>query len=146
MIYLDNAATTFPKPSAVTDEVIRCIKTYCGNPGRGSHFMARRAAEVIYEAREALSSLVGHKNPEGCVFTLNTTYALNIAIKSLVAKGDHILISDMEHNSVLRQVVRLKLDGIADYDMFCTSGGDDRVIRDIKRIIIRKIFIKEINY
>lgn len=134
MIYLDNAATTFPKPQSVVDEVARCMTTYCGNPGRGSHKMSLAASEAIFEAREKLSSLVGADDPDNCIFTLNTTYALNIAVKSIVRRGYHIIISDMEHNSVYRQIAKLKEDGIATFDVFGTFGGDaDLIIKDIKR-------------
>ena len=133
MIYLDNAATTFPKPASVYDEVMRCMTSYCGNPGRGSHRMALAASEAIYEARRALSALFGAPDEACCVFTLNTTYALNIALKSAVTKNCHILISDMEHNSIFRQVTKLRRDGIADFDVFKTFGGDAvKIINDIK--------------
>ncbi len=131
MIYLDNAATTFPKPECVIKEVTRCMSDYCGNPGRGSHRLALAASDAIYEARERLSRLFGADDASGCVFTLNTTYALNLALKSLVNKGDHILISDLEHNSVFRQVYKLKKDGVADYSVFKTRGTDNEILSDI---------------
>lgn len=107
MIYFDNAATTFPKPSTVTDEVHRCISAYCGNPGRGAHPLAMRAAEKIYECREALAAFFDAGEPERVIFTLNTTHALNIAIKGLIPPGAHVLISELEHNAVFRPLVRL---------------------------------------
>jgi len=136
MIYIDNAATTFPKPESVSREVNRCLTSYCGNPGRGSHKMSLMASDAIFEAREKLTALVGVGDPTRCIFTLNTTYALNIALKSLVKPGSHILISDMEHNSVYRQVVKLNHDGIASYNIFSTyRGNDDKMLCDIKRKI-----------
>ena len=81
MIYFDNAATTFPKPPMVVDEISRCIKKYCGNPGRSSHALSMRSAEKIYEARQLLGDMFG-ADVENVIFTYNTTYALNIAIKS----------------------------------------------------------------
>ena len=101
MIYLDNAATTFPKPQAVSAEISRCINKYCGTPGRSSHSLSQRAAEKIYEARCLLADLFSAAQ-ENVVFTYNTTYALNIAIKAFAKEKSHILISDIEHNSVLR--------------------------------------------
>ena len=136
MIYFDNAATTFPKPNTVLDETIKCISNYCGNPGRGSHFMSRAAADAIYECREKLACTFGAADPSLCVFTLNTTYALNIALKISVKRGDHILISDMEHNSVYRQVMKLNSDGIASFDIFRTYGCNSDQIADN---IIKKI-------
>ena len=120
MIYLDNAATGFPKPPEVSREVDTCIRTYCGNPGRGSHMLALRAAEKIYECREELASLFGSPHPECLCFTLNTTMAINTVIKGLVRRGDHVLISDMEHNAVLRPLERLAAEGILTYDVFPT--------------------------
>ena len=133
MIYLDNAATTFPKPEAVTREVARCIKEYCGNPGRASHRLSVAASEAIYKTRERLSRLFGCSDPSRCVFTLNTTYALNIALKSSVTQGDHILISDMEHNSVYRQVAKLKETVVADFDVFRSRGTEREILFDISR-------------
>ena len=100
MIYFDNAATTFPKPPCVAEEITKCIKKYCGNPGRSSHVLSIKSAEKIYEARQLLAELFGAEE-ENVVFTYNTTYALNIAIKGYFKASSHILISDIEHNSVV---------------------------------------------
>ena len=116
-IYLDNAATTFPKPQSVIQATLDCMQNYCGNAGRGSHPIAMRSAEEVYNAREAVASLFGGE-PENVIFTLNTTYALNMAIKGIMGRGGHILISNMEHNSVLRPIVRLAQGGKARYDVF----------------------------
>ena len=120
MIYLDNAATSFPKPRRVAEEQLRCMQVYGGNPGRGSHALALAAAEKIYECREELASFFGCPNPENVIFTMNTTMALNTAIKGLLHNGDHVLISDMEHNAVFRPIYKLARDGGITYDMFET--------------------------
>ncbi len=120
MIYLDNAATSFPKPRCVIEEQARCMHRYCGNPGRGSHALARGAAEKIYECREAVASLFGGVDPESVVFTSNTTVALNTVIKGLLRQGDHVLISDMEHNAVLRPIYKAAKEGLISYDIFPT--------------------------
>ena len=117
IIYFDNAATTFPKPQAVTNEVLYCMESFCGNAGRGSHTLAMRSAEAVYNAREAVASLFSAES-ENVVFTLNTTYALNMAIKGILTRGGHILISNMEHNSVLRPIARLAADKKIRYDVF----------------------------
>ena len=141
MIYFDNAATTFPKPASVYAEVERCIRSYCGNPGRGSHALSRAAAEKIYECREEAASFFGLDAPENVVFTVNTTSALNMAIKGLLHRGDHVLISDIEHNSVLRPVARLAREGQITYDIFPTFSGDvalpkaESICREISRRI-----------
>ena len=133
MIYLDNAATTFPKPDSVVTEVAKCMREYCGNPGRGSHTLSLKASEAVFRARESVCNMFNGPGPERCIFTLNTTYALNIALKAVVTRGSHILVSDLEHNSVIRQVEKLKNDGIVSYDVFRTFGGDrKRITEDIK--------------
>lgn len=112
MIYFDNAATTFPKPRGVRDEVTRCMREYCGNPGRGAHRLSLAAAEKIYEGRRLTAALFGSDSPENVVFTLNTTYALNIALKSLIAPRSHVVISSLEHNSVYRVVRAMGTNGV----------------------------------
>lgn len=124
MIYLDNAATTFPKPPAVRREVERCLRDYCGNPGRSAHKLSLAAAEAVYDCRLEAAELFGISSPERIIFTYNTTYALNIAIKGLLRRGDHVLISDMEHNAVLRPVHRLAELGEISYDIFPTGCAD----------------------
>ncbi len=131
MIYLDNAATTFPKPTCLTDEINRCLKTYCGNPGRSAHYMAIKSAEKVYEARELLSQMF-NSEPQNVVFTYNTTYALNIAIKSIIKKSSHVLISDIEHNSVYRPVYSLAKQEICTFDIFSTNGATDDIINSIR--------------
>lgn len=127
MTYLDNAATTFPKPIPVYAEVEKCIRSYCGNPGRGSHVLSRAAAEKIFECREEAAALFGSNAPENVVFTLNTTTAINMAIKGLLRRGDHVLISNMEHNSVWRPIHRLASEGQIDYDIFETFSRSGRI-------------------
>ena len=124
MIYLDNAATSFPKPRRVAEEQLRCMQLYGGNPGRGSHTLALAAAEKIYECREELASFFGCQNPENVIFTMNTTMALNTAIKGLLHRGEHVLISDMEHNAVFRPVYKLAQDGFITYNVFHTFSSD----------------------
>lgn len=131
MIYLDNAATTFPKPPCVADEMSKCLKKYCGNPGRSSHKLSVLSSEKIYDTRVLLGEIFD-ANPENVIFTYNTTYALNMAIKSNLKPSSHILISDIEHNSVLRPVHESSVCGICSYDVFCTSGNSQDIISDIR--------------
>ena len=118
MIYLDNAATSFPKPKNVISEIARCLTSYCGNPGRSSHILSLRSSEAIYDTRVQISSLFKSGKPENVVFTYNATYALNIAIKTAVRPGDHVIISDLEHNSVLRPLEALKEKSGINYSVF----------------------------
>lgn len=133
MIYLDNAATTFPKPACMIKELNKCIEKYCGNPGRSGHIISIKAAEKIYECREALAAFFGTSHPENIVFTLNTTYALNLAIKSLYQENSHVLISNMEHNSVLRPVHLLKETGKIDYNVFNVMQSTENIIAELNR-------------
>lgn len=124
MVYLDNAATSFPKPPEVTREVIRCMTEYCGNPGRGGHPLAMAAADKIYECREALARMFGAPGADYVIFTPNATAALNLAIKGLIPAGTHAVTSDMEHNSVRRPLERLKKDRKSDFSVFASMTAD----------------------
>ncbi len=139
-VYLDNAATSFPKPPSVVTAVEDCIKSYCANPGHSSHPLALTSAEKVFLCRERLASFFGSKSPENVIFTLNCTYALNMAIKGLVEHGDHILISDMEHNSVLRPVSALSRCGYIDYGIFPTvKDGKPMTAAEIRYSILNSI-------
>ncbi len=140
MIYFDNAATSFPKPKRVAEEQLRCMQLYGGNPGRGSHALAMAAAEKIYECREELAALFCAPSTENVIFTMNTTMSLNIAVKGLLRQGDHVLISDMEHNAALRPVHKLASQGVISYDIFPTFPLDpNRTSADILASILEKL-------
>ncbi len=140
MIYLDNAATTFPKPPEVIEEMSRCMLEYCGNPGRGSHKMAFAAAEMIYDCRAALADFFSASAPENVVFCPNATAALNIAILSLAHDGAHFICSDMEHNSVRRPLEYLVRERGCSYSLFDSHARDPyrssaKIIRSISSLI-----------
>lgn len=99
---------------------------YCGNPGRGSHSLSLLAARKIFECRSLIADMFGVGDLERIVFTMNTTYALNTVIKGLLKQGDHVIISDMEHNAVLRPIWKLADEGIIEYDVFSTMVKDAR--------------------
>ena len=126
MIYLDHAATSYPKPTGVIAETVRCMRLYGGNAGRGSHRLALAAAEKIYACREEIASFFGSQHPENVTFTANATAAINLAVKGLLRDGDHVLISDMEHNAVLRPIARLAEEGRITYDVFPTLVCDPK--------------------
>lgn len=132
MIYLDNAATTFPKPKCMSAEIDRCIRRYCGNPGRSGHILSIKASEKIYECRATLADFFGSSKPENVVFTMNTTYALNLAIKTLYHHGAHVLISNMEHNSVLRPIAELQKRGEITYSIFNVTGTIEDILLELK--------------
>lgn len=110
MIYLDNAATTHPKPPGVAAAVCAAMERF-GNSGRGAHDDALEASRAIYALREKLAQLFGCPRPERVCFTANSTQALNTALFGLFGPGDHILSTDLEHNSVLRPLYRLRQQG-----------------------------------
>ncbi|MEJ2364789.1 MAG: aminotransferase class V-fold PLP-dependent enzyme [Deltaproteobacteria bacterium] len=124
MIYLDNAATSFPKPKGVVDAVTRYLKEIGANPGRAAHALAQEAGGSIDRTRRLLANLLGNVDPRRIIFTPSTTVALNLAIKGLLKRGDHVLTTSMEHNSVLRP-----LNGLAKLDVShtlipCNSKGE----------------------
>lgn len=108
MIYLDNAATSYPKPDVVYEEIEKCMRTYCANPGRGGHTMSITAAKAVVEAREIISKFFNIDNPLRLCFTKNATEALNTAIKGHLKPGDHVITTSMEHNSVIRPLKALE--------------------------------------
>ncbi|WP_291651262.1 aminotransferase class V-fold PLP-dependent enzyme [Clostridium sp.] len=112
MIYLDNAATSFPKPTKVYEEVLNCMKSYCANPGRASHDMAIKSALKIMETRNLICELFNIKNQFNLIFTSNATEALNIAIKGVLKNGDHVISTVIEHNSVLRPLNSMEKQGV----------------------------------
>lgn len=124
--YLDNAATSFPKPRGVILGVSDCLTNYCGNAGRGSHRLALLAAQKIYQCREEICSIVGANSPENVVFVPSCTYGLNLLIKGILKQGDHVLISDMEHNSVYRPIKKLADEGRITYDVFEFLSATDK--------------------
>ncbi|MFC4778341.1 aminotransferase class V-fold PLP-dependent enzyme [Paenibacillus sp. GCM10023252] len=107
-IYMDHAATSWPKPESVLEAVTEAMKHDSANPGRGSHRMAVRASRVLFDTRKMLAKLFRIKNPNDIAFTSNTTAALNLAIKGLLKQGDHVVATAVEHNSVRRPLEYLK--------------------------------------
>lgn len=131
MIYLDNAATSFPKPPSVINESMRAMRVYGGNPGRSGHSLSLAAANKVYECRSLLSGMFGC-DESGVIFTQNTTYAINLLLKGLLGRGDHVIISDMEHNSVYRPIYKMAKDGFISFSVFNSLLGEKN--RDARSI------------
>ncbi|GGA06635.1 cysteine desulfurase [Paenibacillus marchantiophytorum] len=108
VMYFDQAASSWPKPPAVMTAMMNCMEEFAANPGRGSHQMAVKASRVLFETRKHTAKLFGVKNPNDISFALNTTHALNQAIKGFVKPGDHVICTNIEHNSVRRPLEYLK--------------------------------------
>jgi len=123
MIYLDNSATTWPKPSSVKEAMIRFMEEVGANPGRSGHRLSIEAARVMYDAREALSALFHVNDPLRIVFALNATESINLALKGLLKPGDHVITSSMEHNSVMRPLRNLEKSGIELSVIPCSEEG-----------------------
>lgn len=136
MIYLDNAATSGKKPSGVIKAVETALRNYSANPGRSGHNVSMEASYRIYNIRMQFSELFGAKGPEAVVFTSNCTLALNCVIKGVLKAGDHVIISDIEHNAVLRPVHKMFTDGIITYDTAKIDFFDeDATVNNFKNLI-----------
>ncbi len=123
MIYLDNGATSFPKPRQVVDAVADAMTNYCANPGRSGHFMAARTAQEIFKARLAVGRLFNIKDGSRIIFTKNCTESLNMAIKGILKEGDHVITSSMEHNSVMRPLMEMGRDNVDVTVIKCSREG-----------------------
>ncbi len=124
MIYLDNAATSFPKPKQVIDAVAHYLNEIGGNPGRAAHAPAREAGRVIDRTRRSLAKLLGNVEPSRILCTPSTTVALNLAFKGLLQAGDHVVTTSMEHNSVMRPLHGLQKLGISLSQIPCSPSGE----------------------
>ena len=111
MIYLDNAATTYPKPQSVIKAVDDALKK-SANPGRSGHTLSQSTAISVYEVREKLKDMFSAPAVENVVFTLNCTHAINYVLKGLIKSGDRIVTSSFEHNAVMRPLEKLKKQGV----------------------------------
>lgn len=135
MIYLDNGATTFPKPFSVTESVINALRYSGGSPGRGGHKNTIKIGEKVYKTREIISKMFNCES-EGVIFTDNCTTALNTAIKGICEKGDSIITSTLEHNSVLRPLEKLKQKGIITYETVKINPlCDDETLENFRKAI-----------
>lgn len=122
-IYLDNAATSFPKPPEVAAGVLDYIQNNGCNVNRGGYASAYGAAETVLETRERLCELFGFKNPHGVIFTANVTTSLNVVLKGLFRAGDHLLVTAMEHNAVMRPLTQLEACGVSFSRIPCDDCG-----------------------
>lgn len=131
MIYFDNAATTFPKPREVINEVNKAFSLYGANPGRSGHDMSMQTAMAVYSARETLNTFFDGFGSEYVSFTANCTESLNMAIKGILKKGDHVIISSLEHNSVLRPVVKLAEMNIITFSVFSVTQNEEETLNNL---------------
>ncbi len=125
MIYMDNAATTWPKPACVIEAISDAMTRCGGNPGRGGHRLALAAGELLYETRELTADFFGCDDPFRVSFSQNITMAVNLILRGFLKAGDHVLVSPMEHNAVMRPLTAL---GVSWETLPCEADG--RVIPD----------------
>ena len=148
MIYLDNAATSFPKPPGVLCAVQQCLNCFGANPGRGGHRLAARADEVVFETRQALAAFFGG-DVQRTVFCSNCTHAINLALKGTLKKGDHVIISSLEHNAVLRPLERLRQTKGIDYDILKIDPLDTKNTaaraKSLRRPETRLLFVTHVS-
>ena len=135
MIYLDNAATTYPKPDSVRRAVAFAFQKYGANPGRAGHDMSLAAAEEIYRCRTAAADFFHAPGPECVAFTLNCTHAVNYVLKGLLKPGDHAVTSCLEHNAVARPLYALSETGVEVTEAQVYPGDNDATVDAFRRAI-----------
>lgn len=124
MIYLDNAATSYPKPKAVQARIIGAMQQYGANPGRSSYKMAMETGEALYSCRRDAAAFFHADGPECVVFQPSCTQAINTVVKGFLESGDHVVVSDLEHNAVMRPLKRLAQQEIT-YSVAKTYPGEN---------------------
>lgn len=122
-VYLDNAATSWPKPPAVAAAMTRWLDEVGGNPGRSGHRRSIEAGRLVESAREAVAALFGLGDPLRVAFSANATESLNLALFGLLRPGDHVVTSSMEHNSVMRPLRELERNGVRLTVVDCALDG-----------------------
>jgi cysteine desulfurase family protein len=123
MIYLDNVATSFPKPDAVIRAMSNFLERAGGNPGRSGHRLSIEAGRIVYNAREAIAELFHARDPLCVIFTLNATHALNLVLRGIVRSGDRVVTTSMEHNAVMRPLRALERAGVQLIVAPCARDG-----------------------
>ena len=143
LIYLDNAATSFPKPPQVQEAMLHYMNEVGANPGRAGHQLSVRASRIVQRARESMAALFNIADPSRIVFTLNVTEALNTVICGVVNHGDHVLTTAMEHNSVMRPLKHLEKAGVisltvapCDHRGFLRMDQFKKLVRDETRLVV----------
>lgn len=135
MIYLDNSATTYPKPKSVAEAAMTAFTACGGNAGRGDYSMALRTTESIYNCRKKTALFFNSPYCENVIFTQNCTAALNTAVKGLARNGSHFVISDLEHNAVLRPLYKLKEMGMCDFSVAEVASDERATVNNFKKCI-----------
>ncbi len=135
MIYLDNSATSYPKPVSVINSVNESLKYYSANPGRSGHKLSMKCAQKVFECRNAACRLFNLDNESKVIFTSGCTHSLNIVIKGVLKPGDHCVISCLEHNSVLRPLEKLKAHNVTYSIATVYPGDNDKTVDSFRNSI-----------
>ncbi len=146
ILYFDNASTSYPKPSNVAKEVAHYLEFIGVSPGRGGYDLAQQANQLVEDVRERIAALVNAKNSEHIVFTHNATHAINIVLKGLLKPGDHVIISNFEHNAVYRPLHKLKCEQNVSYDIWESDPLGNFNIDDLKKLIKPETKLVALNH
>ncbi|MCL2077613.1 MAG: aminotransferase class V-fold PLP-dependent enzyme [Oscillospiraceae bacterium] len=134
MVYLDNAATTYPKPAPVIAAMSRAMVNFGGNPGRAGHRLSMETAQAVFNSRLKCADFFGAE-PENVIFTLNCTHALNLAIKGIISPSAHLITSDIEHNAVIRPVHAASKEHGISYSVARTTNNEEETVKNFERLI-----------
>lgn len=145
IIYLDNAATSWPKPREVGRAISYYLEHVGANPGRSGHRLSIEAGRILYQARENVAELFNVKNPLRIVFGINATEALNLALRGLLRPGDHVICSSLEHNSVMRPLRDLEVKGVDVTVVWCSAQGF-LDLKDIENSIKKNTVMVVLNH
>ena len=145
MIYLDNAATSYPKPKEVGRAMLHFLEKVGASPGRSGHRLSIEAGRILYQTRERIAELFNVDDPLRIIFTLNVTEAINLALKGLLRPGDQVITSSMEHNSVMRPLRELEKKGVEIKIISCSPQGILDPV-DIERAIKKNTKLIVLNH
>jgi len=135
LIYFDNAATTWQKPERVYQRVDEVLRHKSGNPSRGSHSIALDASRVIFKVRKKLADFFNIAESSQLVFTKNATEASNLIFKGFLSKGDHVIISSLEHNAITRPLYRLADEGVIELTVLETEVGKEKFLANLREAL-----------
>lgn len=135
MIYLDNSATTYPKPQGVRQAMHRALVEYGANPGRSGYGMCLRTTQAVYESRKLAADFFGAAGPECVLFQPSCTQALNLVLKGALKAGDHVVVSDLEHNAVMRPLTALASRGITYTVAKVVPGDNDATLESFRKAL-----------
>lgn len=135
MIYFDNSATTYPKPRAVTNAVNNALVNFGANPGRGGYKLAMKASQLMFDSRNTIMRLFKARDENSVIFTNSCTHACNMVLKGILKPGDHVVVSCLEHNAVMRPIEKLSRSGVTYTAARVYPGDNDKTLDSFRRAI-----------